>query len=99
MCENSIYNVVIIGYGVSGLTLAAGLDPNKRVLIVEHGKPHDQRDHVDSAESLIGCGGAGLFSDGKFSFWPAGTRVWDLEESGLKKKLFHATRRSPTISW
>jgi uncharacterized FAD-dependent dehydrogenase len=30
-------------------------------------------------------GGAGLFSDGKFSFWPSGTRVWRLDPDLLRQ--------------
>lgn len=76
------YDNVIIGYGVSGLCAASILKGNN--LVVEEGKDVSKRNHSESMEAMIGCGGAGLFSDGKFSFYPAGTRVWGLEEKSLK---------------
>jgi hypothetical protein len=86
MAMNDIYDIAIIGYGVSGLCLGSKLDTTKfRTLIIEQGKPHHERNHEDNVESLIGCGGAGLFSDGKFSFYPAGTEVWKLSQTNLLK--------------
>ena len=75
MSGELIYDVIVVGYGVSGLTLASVLDPKIKTLVVESGKEHYRRNHNDSIDALIGCGGSGLFSDGKFSFYPTGTKV------------------------
>lgn len=74
-----MYDILVIGCGVSGLTFASKLNNNFKICIYEYGKHHDQRDHEDSIDSMIGSGGAGLYSDGKFSFYPAGTKVWNID--------------------
>lgn len=79
------YDVIVIGYGVSGICLGSILNSNINTLVIENGKKHYDRRHDDAVESLIGCGGAGLFSDGKFSFYPSGTEVWNLNTKYLNK--------------
>jgi uncharacterized FAD-dependent dehydrogenase len=75
-----IYDVVIIGAGPAGL--AAGyrlMKENKtNFLIIEMGREVKFRDRNDEKESIIGQGGAGLFSDGKFSGFPSATELWKM---------------------
>ena len=49
---------------------------NKEFLIIEKGKSISNRDRNDKFDAVAGVGGAGLFSDGKFSFFPSGTNIW-----------------------
>lgn len=73
-------DVLIIGAGPAGLAAAAGLrDVPVNVLVVDQGPPLSERDVEVSEHLTTGVGGAGLFSDGKFSFHPSATRLWDLE--------------------
>lgn len=43
----------------------------------------DVRDRYNPEESACGVGGAGLFSDGKFSFFPSSTDLWKLPKKEL----------------
>ena len=43
------------------------------------GKACEERDRYNSKDCISGVGGAGLFSDGKFSFFPSGQNVWKLQ--------------------
>jgi uncharacterized protein len=71
--------VCIIGGGPAGLGVAnalcrAGID----FQLFDAGPPLETRQH-DRAEQLgAGIGGAGLFSDGKFSYFPSGTYLYQL---------------------
>ena len=79
--DDDILDYVIVGAGPAGLAFAGALE---RVLgtcafrIVDEGKPVHERKHDDANDLCCGAGGAGLFSDGKFSYFPAGTNVWKL---------------------
>lgn len=76
-------DVLIIGAGPAGLAAAAGLqDAAADVLIVDQGPPLGERDATNPEHLTTGVGGAGLFSDGKFSFRPSATRLWSLEPAG-----------------
>lgn len=76
--------VLIIGAGPAGLSTAFHLQ-NTDYLLLEMGSSIEARDHNDPTDSIIGVGGAGLFSDGKFSFYPAGTAVWNLKTPELEQ--------------
>ena len=62
---------VIIGAGPAGLAFACGLMRRgiRDFLIVDMGKPVGEREHDAGGDLACGAGGAGLFSDGKLSFW------------------------------
>jgi hypothetical protein len=83
--------VAIIGGGPAGLAAAsvlraAGVD----FRLFDHGPPLGARRH-DRAEDLgIGIGGAGLFSDGKFSFFPSGTHLYALSSRPQLKAAYGA---------
>lgn len=72
-------DVLVIGAGPAGLATAAGLrNAGLDCLVVEQGPPSDGRDSGNPAHLATGVGGAGLFSDGKFSFHPSATGLWSL---------------------
>ena len=75
-CLN-LYDVLVIGAGPAGLAMCASeKSKNKRILLVEKGKPLSERDLDEPLEMACGVGGAGPAIDGKFSFFPAGTALW-----------------------
>lgn len=80
--------ILFVGAGPSNISGAHYLHknfPEIKFLIVDNGKNITKRDHNDSVDCVNGIGGAGLFSDGKFSWYPAGTQVWKLEKERLEK--------------
>lgn len=74
-----MYDCILIGAGPSNISCANYLyyQGYKNFLIIDSGKDINQRDHNSSIDCVHGLGGAGLFSDGKFSFYPAGTYIWN----------------------
>lgn len=76
---SSNVDVVIVGAGPAGLSVAHGLrGAGLRVLLIEEGRPCRERDRNSVTDVPSGIGGAGLFSDGKFSFFPSATKLWTL---------------------
>lgn len=72
-----IYDTIIIGGGVSGLAAGYYLTQKKHcVLIVERGKHIYERHREDAFDVANGEGGAGLYSDGKVSFFPSASQLW-----------------------
>jgi hypothetical protein len=78
-----IQNVVILGAGPAGLASLKGLQNHNKVVIIDYGLPINKRFHNKASHLGVGVGGAGLFSDGKFSYYPAGTAVYQLEKTNL----------------
>ncbi|MAM58413.1 MAG: hypothetical protein CMN25_13850 [Salinicola sp.] len=75
------YDVTIVGAGPAGLAAAQRLSgQGRRVLLIDRGPDISRRDRSDEANLTQGQGGAGLYSDGKFSFFPSATRIWQLPE-------------------
>ena len=73
------FDVVVVGAGPAGLSVAHGLrGSGLKVLLVEEGRACIERDRDSQTDVPSGVGGAGLFSDGKFSFYPSATRLWTL---------------------
>jgi uncharacterized protein len=73
-------DTVVIGAGPAGL--AAGVALRQRgvgVLVVDQGYGLAERVDGPGEELVTGAGGAGLYSDGKFSFFPSASRLWELE--------------------
>lgn len=80
-----IYDTIIIGGGVSGLAAAYYLTQKKhRVLVVERGKHIYDRRRDNPFDVANGEGGAGLFSDGKVSFHPSASELWQLQPDEIK---------------
>jgi len=75
-------DVVIVGGGPAGLAAATACkSAGVRTLLLERGNASDNRDRYSPLEIGSGIGGAGLFSDGKFSFYPSATNLWKLQPS------------------
>lgn len=81
------FDVTIIGAGPAGLAAGVSLLESGRSFVVfEAGLPSDVR-RRDRPSSLIrGVGGAGLYSDGKFSFFPSATALWQLRDEARVKE-------------
>lgn len=76
------YDLVVIGAGPAGLGVASHPAlAGKKVLVVDGGKSVASRDRNDPNDLTCGDGGAGLFSDGKFSFFPSSTALWSLGDA------------------
>ena len=74
-------DILVVGAGPAGLAAAtACLSRNAKVIVVDSGSPMDKRDHENHWQICSGVGGAGLFSDGKFSFFPSATHLWTLAD-------------------
>lgn len=74
--------MAVIGTGPAGLSTAATLTHNGiQAVALEAGLPTTDRHHSSADELLSGVGGAGLFSDGKFSFFPSATALWALPDA------------------
>lgn len=81
MDNNPIFKeIIIVGAGPFGLSCIHTLQKFNYTdyLLIDFGKELEKRDKYDNIDAFIGEGGAGLYSDGKFSFFPCGTKVWDL---------------------
>ncbi len=75
------YRVAIIGAGPAGLAASNALAEHEEdVVLIDAGAGLQSRDHLDQARLTSGYGGAGLYSDGKFSFYPSATALWKLGE-------------------
>lgn len=72
------YHTIIIGAGPAGLATACSLASlgSKDFLLIERGKCLPKRERAHTPDIPSGVGGAGLFSDGKFSFFPSATWLW-----------------------
>lgn len=87
---------VIVGLGPAGLAAAHALRaiaPHLSLTCVEAGLGPAHRRRDDAAQLVSGVGGAGLFSDGKFSFYPSATALWTLEDKPLLRSSYAWTCR------
>ncbi|MFI6603803.1 FAD-dependent oxidoreductase [Nonomuraea sp. NPDC050536] len=72
-------DVAILGAGPAGLAAATRLTGSGlNVALIDAGLPVADRDRHNPHQTTRGHGGAGLFSDGKFSFYPSATALWSL---------------------
>ena len=80
------WDTVIIGSGPSSLACAEVLLNNNitNFLILDKGQKERLEDNPHDIAN--GFSGASLFSDGKVSFYPSGTKVWDLSNEDLVEK-------------
>jgi uncharacterized protein len=83
------FDTVVIGAGPGGLSAAAELEG--RCLLVEQGPPAEARDRNRPRDLCSGVGGAGLFSDGKHSFFPSATALWSLPDQATLGQAFERT--------
>lgn len=84
-------SVGIIGGGPAGLAAARALhDAGIGLALFDDGAPLAQRRHDCAVELGTGIGGAGLFSDGKFSFFPSGTKLYALDNPTRLRRSYAA---------
>ncbi|MCB9924545.1 MAG: FAD-binding protein [Planctomycetaceae bacterium] len=82
-------DVLIIGAGPAGLAAASACrQSNVSYCICETGDRIRQRSRSDASSLVQGTGGAGLYSDGKFSFFPSATKLWKLEDSAALRHAY-----------
>ena len=78
------YNTIIIGAGPAGLAAGLFLKEKKvNFIIFDRGSRYQDRDRSEPFQVSHGVGGSGLFSDGKFSYPPAASGLW--QEWNLEK--------------
>jgi uncharacterized FAD-dependent dehydrogenase len=81
--------MLVIGAGPAGLAAGvAALDRGRSVLVLERGNSATERNRERPEDLVSGVGGAGLYSDGKFSFAPSATRLWTLEPSSTLREAY-----------
>ena len=85
------FDTVVVGAGPAGLSAAAELAGRKRCLVVEYGPVAASRDRAAPRDLLCGVGGAGLFSDGKHSFFPSASALWTLPDAAALEYAFRRT--------
>jgi hypothetical protein len=85
------FDAVVIGAGPAGLSAAAELSRAGSCLLLDEGPLARHRRRDDPRELLSGVGGAGLFSDGKHSFFPAASELWALPDRAALARAFAAT--------
>lgn len=83
-------DVIVIGAGPAGLQAAATISrATERFLLVDAGRAIAHRDRHAAGDIVAGVGGAGLFSDGKFSFFPAATELWRRRDPDVLRRAYH----------
>lgn len=85
-----MYDIVFVGAGPCNLSSCNYLKnhSNLNFLMIDMGRPISERDHKSPKDSVIGEGGAGFYSDGKYSFFPAGTTIWDLPNKIFLRRAY-----------
>lgn len=87
-------HIIIVGMGPAGLAAAARLKGTGiPFTIVDGGKAVHERDRYRAEDATRGHGGAGLFSDGKFSFFPSASGLWSLPRDGDLREAYDWTCR------
>lgn len=66
----------------------AALENGRSVCVLERGEPTARRERSRPQDLVSGVGGAGLYSDGKFSFAPSATALWTLEPSDALREAY-----------
>ncbi|MGN6109749.1 MAG: NAD(P)-binding protein [Kofleriaceae bacterium] len=80
---------LVVGAGPAGLAAGAALRASGRsFLVVDRGEDNESRRHDHADELGEGVGGAGLFSDGKFSFYPSGTHLYSLSDQSRLRRAY-----------
>ncbi len=86
------HDAVVVGAGPAGLSAAAEIAATATCLLIEQGRRHTARDRDAPEDILSGVGGAGLFSDGKHSFFPSATELWRLPDRARLERAYERTR-------
>lgn len=80
------FNTIVVGGGVAGMCVGRGLvDRGVSCLVVEGGPSVEDRRHTDPRECMEGVGGAGVYSDGKWSMFPSCSGMWKLDRERVKR--------------
>jgi uncharacterized protein len=82
-------NLIVLGAGPAGL--AAGATATERgagCVVLDRGGPLSRRSRGRPADLVVGVGGAGLYSDGKFSFAPSASALWHLQPRELLEESY-----------
>ena len=87
----SSFHTAVIGAGPAGLSAAAELSSHHSCVLLDEGQEATARDRDAPRDLLSGVGGAGLFSDGKHSFFPAASALWQLPELRARERAFERT--------
>lgn len=86
---DDVVDLAILGAGPAGL--AAGVTATEKGLscaVLEAGKEASHREHGRAADLVTGVGGAGLYSDGKFSFAPSASALWGLKPQAALRESY-----------
>ena len=76
------FDIIIIGAGPAGLLAAWCLEGTGiSYTVIEKGNVYFKRDKELPYDVSYGFGGAGLFSDGKLSYSPAASQLWEKLDS------------------
>jgi len=76
-----VYDSLIIGGGPSGLFCGFLLSKlGRNFAIIDRGKHFLDREPQTPEDTCTGIGGCGLFSDGKFSYFPSASKLWHLSD-------------------
>jgi hypothetical protein len=82
-------DVVIFGAGPAGLAAAFRAQYESRSFVVlELGHRPAKRGRYTPQDLVTGIGGAGLYSDGKLSFFPSATALWQLENESMLRTAY-----------
>lgn len=74
-------DLIVFGAGPAGLAATiAARSHGIGVKLIEIGHRLEARSRYQAAHLASGVGGAGLYSDGKFSYWPSATALWSLPD-------------------
>ena len=88
--ENEDYALIVVGAGPAGLAAAVHcVNAGHKTLVIETGRDCADRNHDSSEDIVTGVGGAGLYSDGKFSFFPSASKLWNLPDSDALTKAYN----------
>ena len=83
------YDAVVVGLGPSGIMATLMLSQKGyHVIGIDRGKSFEKRDSEIPFDVANGFGGAGLFSDGKLSFFPAASNLWANLDKGKLKEAY-----------
>src|SRR5690242_16509659 len=83
-------DVVVLGGGPAGLAAAIACSRSGlKVALLERGREAATRNRYDRHDIVAGIGGAGLYSDGKFSFHPSATQLWQVQPYSLLREAYH----------
>ena len=82
-------DVVVLGAGPAGLAAAvAAVERGLSCIVIERGDLPSERNRGRPADLVSGVGGAGLYSDGKFSFAPSATALWMLKPDASLRESY-----------